>query len=91
MKNSIYHVTTEKDSKILEKFRENFNPIQGNEYFQGDTDKMKKIFEDVASKLNPIYTGDNDHKVYSHPGMEQLRNRQYSTSPSNTEWDYSTR
>ena len=41
--------------------------------------------------LNPIYTGDNDQKTYSHPGMDQLRNRQHSTSSSSTEWDYSAR
>ena len=51
-----YHVTTtEEDSKILEaklkeEFKRNFgDPIQGNEYFQGDRNKMKEIFDQVIN------------------------------------------
>jgi hypothetical protein len=41
--------------------------------------------------LNPIYTGDDESTVRTHPGMEQLRNRQHSASTSGTEWDYPAR
>lgn len=43
------------ESQIIKKFKENFKLIKGNEYFQGDKQKMKKLF------MYMIYNNDNNN------------------------------